>query len=209
MENEVRFYFSKSKIDDLKKLLISNDELSYCGRFYEKTVQLDHPMKEHSFYSKEVDGRFRIRISKNDEVDKCKVSWKRRVANTSETDINKEEEIEIVINSEEYEDLMFLFYNVLHMKRIESYERYRSVFETEEVEIALDEYPFGIALEIEAKKTCNNPESVIKRWLDKLGLDIKNRYPLSWDDKYTELCREQSIKPLSDVLFDQKMPEVN
>ena len=40
----------------------------------------------------------------------------------------------------------------MHFNIVESYERYRTVFENEDVEISVDEYPFGICLEIENKR---------------------------------------------------------
>ena len=82
------------------------------------------------------------------------------------------------------------------MKNVESYERYRTIFINDEVEIAVDEYPFGIAIEVENKSKLENPEEVVKKWTKKIGLDIKKAYRLSWDDKYNELCKKQNIKRL-------------
>ena len=53
---------------------------------------------------------------------------------------------------------MFIINNVLKKKSIESYERYRTIFTNEDVEISVDEYPFGIALEIENKSNDKDPE---------------------------------------------------
>lgn len=41
-----------------------------------------------------------------------------------------------------------------------------------------------------------------------LGLRIEDSYKLSWDDKYSELCKGQGKTIYSDVLFDKDMPEV-
>lgn len=38
--------------------------------------------------------------------------------------------------------------------------------------------------------------------------DINNSYKLSWDDKYTSLCREQNIEIYKDVTFDKPMPSI-
>ena len=51
----------------------------------------------------------------------------------------------------------------MHFTTVESYERYRTVFENDEVEISVDEYPFGVYVEIENKSTIKNPEDVEKR----------------------------------------------
>lgn len=208
MEYEVRYYFNTIKKDEIINKLKSINELTMKKRCYEKTSQFDHPSINNSFYSKEIDGRFRIRITKNDDISKCKVSWKRRIKSTTETEVNKEEEVELNIKYEEYENLMFIINNVLKMKNIESYERYRTIFINDEIEIAVDEYPFGIALEIENKSDSYSPEEVVKKWVKKIGLDISKSYRLSWDDKYRELCNVQGIKQYNHVTFDLPMPQV-
>jgi len=177
-------------------------------RIYEKTSQYDHPCNKMSFYTKEIDGRFRIRVSKGENISKCMISWKRRIPSTKSTDVNKEEEVELTIKYEEYENLMFIIENVLKMKDVESYERYRTTFVNDEIEIAVDEYPFGIALEVENKSKDKNPEEVVKKWTEILGLDITKSYPLSWDDKYSELCKKQGIEQFNHVTFDLPMPKI-
>lgn len=94
------------------------------------------------------------------------------------------------------------------MKNVESYERYRTLFYNDDIEISIDEYPFGIALEIENKGTKSDPESNVKQWVDIIGLDLSKAYRLSWDDKYTELCKEQGIEHFSNVSFGLPMPPV-
>ena len=207
MEFEVRFYFSKNKLNEIINKLKSIKKLKVVDRVYEKTIQYDHPSKKYSFYNKEIDGRFRIRITKNDNIEKCKISWKRRLKDTTKSSINKEAEVEINIDYNEYDNLMFIIENVLHMDPLESYERYRTCFINNDIEISIDEYPFGIALEIESK-TNKNPEEIINYYTNLLGLNIKDAYRLSWDDKYTELCKEQNINHYNHVTFDKDMPEI-
>lgn len=209
MEYEVRFYFNTKKLETIVNKLKNIDDLLMQGRFYEKTTQFDHPSDNDSFYSKEIDGRFRVRITKNDNLSMCKLSWKRRIPATIESEVNKEEEVELSIKYEEYDNLMFIINNVLKMKNVESYERYRTIFVNDDVEIAVDEYPFGIALEIENKSVSKSPEIVVKEWTKKIGLDINKAYRLSWDDKYSELCKKQNVKQYNHVAFDLPMPEIN
>lgn len=208
MEYEVRYYFSTEKLNDIISKLKNIKELQMNDRCYEKTTQFDHPDEKNSFYSKEIDGRFRVRVTKSDSNSKCKLSWKRRIKSTLSTDVNKEEEVELTIKSDEYKNLMFIINNVLKMKSIESYERYRTIFTNEDVEISVDEYPFGVALEIENKSNDKDPEVIVKKWTELLGLNIKDAYRLSWDDKYTELCKEQGVEHYNHVTFDLPMPKV-
>lgn len=208
MEYEVRFYYSSSEINSLLDKLSELKELEKKPRTYEKTVQYNHSDSRYDFYSKEIDGRFRLRLSKNIEESKCKLSWKRRLPNTTENLVNKEEEKEVRISYEDVDNFIFIIENVMHFKVVDSYERYRTIFTNEDVEISIDEYPFGIALEIENKSSTKNPEEVVMNYVSKLKLNIKDSYRLSWDDKYVELCKEQNKEIYNEVTFDKDMPSI-
>lgn len=208
MEYEVRFYYSSSEINSLLDKLSELKELEKKPRTYEKTIQYNHSDPRYDFYSKEIDGRFRLRLSKNIEESKCKLSWKRRLPNTTENLVNKEEEKEVRISYEDVDNFIFIIENVMHFKVVDSYERYRTIFTNEDVEISIDEYPFGIALEIENKSSTKNPEEVVMNYASKLKLNIKDSYRLSWDDKYVELCKEQNKEIYNEVTFDKDMPSI-
>ena len=208
MEYEVRFYYPSSEINSLLDKLSELKELDRKPRTYEKTVQYNHSDSRYDFYSKEIDGRFRLRLSKNIEESKCKLSWKRRLPNTTEDLVNKEEEKEVRISYEDVDNFTFIIENVMHFKVVDSYERYRTIFTNEDVEISVDEYPFGIALEIENKSSTKNPEEVVMNYVSKLKLNIKDSYRLSWDDKYAELCKKQNKEIYNEVTFDKDMPSI-
>lgn len=208
MEYEVRFYYPSSEVNNLLDKLSELKELEKKPRTYEKTVQYNHSDSKYDFYSKEIDGRFRLRLSKNIEESKCKLSWKRRLPNTTENLVNKEEEKEVRISYEDVDNFIFIIENVMHFKVVDSYERYRIIFTNEDVEISIDEYPFGIALEIENKSSTKNPEEVVMNYASKLKLNIKDSYRLSWDDKYVELCKEQNKEIYNEVTFDKDMPSI-
>lgn len=208
MEYEVRFYYPSSEVNNLLDKLSELKELEKKPRTYEKTVQYNHSDPRYDFYSKEIDGRFRLRLSKNIEESKCKLSWKRRLPNTTENLVNKEEEKEVRISYEDVDNFIFIIENVMHFKVVDSYERYRIIFTNEDVEISIDEYPFGIALEIENKSSTKNPEEVVMNYVSKLKLNIKDSYRLSWDDKYVELCKEQNKEIYNEVTFDKDMPSI-
>ena len=206
MEYEIRFYYSKNKKDELLKTINGIDILKFEGRLYEKTTQYNSTLEGNDFYSKEIDGRFRIRITKGETASKCMLSWKRRLKKQEER-YNQEEEIETRIYPEDYDNFIYTIQNIVKMKRIESYERYRNLFINDEVEIVVDEYPFALALEIESKG--ENPKDIIDKYVKLLNLNYEDSYKLSWDDKYSELCKEQGIKQFSDVLFtSSEMPSM-
>ena len=121
---------------------------------------------------------------------------------------NKEKEKEVRISYDDVDNFIFIIENVMHFKVVDSYERYRTIFTNEDVEISIDEYPFGIALEIENKSSTKNPEEVVMNYVSKLKLNIKDSYRLSWDDKYVELCKEQNKEIYNEVTFDKDMPSI-
>lgn len=208
METEIRFYYSIESKDTVINYLKKFEELTFKGRFYECTDQYNHPMKKYDFYSKEIDGRFRVRKTIGDNISKCMITWKRRLKENVKELIHQEE-IEVSINPEEYNKLCSLLEEVIHLSIVESYERYRSIFSNEDIEIVVDEYPFGLCVEIENKSKTKDAETVIKEWLSKLKLDINEAYRLSWDDKYAELCKEQNKEIYNVVRFDKDMPKIS
>lgn len=208
MEYEVRFYYPSDMYDDLVDKLSNISDLQKGYRTYEKTMQFNHCDARYNFYSKEIDGRFRFRISSNDERNEAKLSWKRRLPTTTNSLVNKEEEVEVHILYEEVDSFLYLVENVMHFTLVESYERYRTVFINDDIEISVDEYPFGVALEIENKSKDKNPEDVILYYTNLLELDINRAYRLSWDDKYAELCKKEGKKIYKNVSFDKDMPHI-
>lgn len=208
MEYEVRYYYPISKMKEIEEILSKFKELKKSLRTYEKTIQFNHCDERYNFYSKEIDGRFRFRISSNEEETKSKLSWKRRLKDTTDDLVNKEEEKEVNIPFDDKDNFLYIISNVMKFPVVESYERYRTTYSNEDIEISIDEYPFGLALEIENKSTDKDPMEVVADWTKKMNLDINNSYRLSWDDKYKELCKEQGKEVFSEVAFDKDMPEI-
>lgn len=206
IETETRVLFSLDKEEEIIKKLNEIDDLIYKGKFYEKTIQYNHPDENIDFYSKEIDARFRVRITENKNYQKCMISYKRRGQDFFKDKINSEEEVEVEINYNDFNNLSYILENVLNMKLVESYERYRYVYYNNDVEVDVDIYPFMIAVEIENKSADKDPRMVVLYYLERLGFTLDDIYQLSWDDKYEELCREQNIEIHKIVEFDKEMP---
>ena len=206
IETEVRFLYSLSEENKILNYLKNISSLTYKGSFQEKTIQYNHPMKEYDYYSKEIDARFRVRTTVNNELKKCMITYKRRSPKFLEEEINTEEEVEVSINYDELDNILYLLENVIHMELVESYERTRHVFSNEDIEVVVDIYPFMIAVEVENKSKEKDPKSVILYYLNLLGLNLKDSYRLSWDDKYEELCKSQNIKQYNIVDKTKEMP---
>ena len=206
IETETRVLFPLDKEEEITKKLNQLDDITYKGKFYEKTIQYNHPNDTIDFYSKEIDARFRVRITENKNYQKCMISYKRRNKDFFKDKINSEEEVEVEIKYTDFDNLSYILENVLKMKLVESYERYRYVYFNNDVEIDVDIYPFMIAVEIENKSQDKDPKMVVLYYLEKLGFTINDIYQLSWDDKYEELCKEQNIKAYKIVEFNKEMP---
>lgn len=121
--------------------------------------------------------------------------------------INSEEEVEVEIKYNDFDNLSYLLENVLNMELVESYERYRYVYFNDDVEIDVDIYPFMIAVEIENKSANKDPKAVVLYYLKKLHFSLDDIYQLSWDDKYAELCKKQNVPIYNIVNFSKEMPE--
>ena len=206
IETETRVLFPLNEEENIIKKLNLVDDLKYKGKFYEKTIQYNHPDKNIDFYSKEIDARFRVRLTKNNNYEKCMISYKRRGEDFFKDKINSEEEVEVEIKYNDFDNLSYLLENVLNMELIESYERYRYVYFNDDVEIDVDIYPFMIAVEIENKSANKDPKAVVLYYLEKLHFSLDDIYQLSWDDKYTELCKEQNVPIYNIVDFTKEMP---
>ena len=207
IETEIRFLYSLTEEEKILSYLNKFQELTYKGCFDEKTIQYNHPIEEYNYYSKEIDARFRVRITKNNEIKKTMISYKRRGENFLNEEINSEEEVEVSINYNDTDNLLYLLKDVLHMELVESYERRRHVYSNDDIEVVVDIYPFMIAIEVENKSKNKDPKAVVLYYLNLLGFNIKDSYRLSWDDKYEELCKEQTIKQENIVDNTKEMPK--
>ncbi len=207
IETEIRFLYSLSEENKILSYLNKFHELTYKGCFDEKTIQYNHPMKEYNYYSKEIDARFRVRTTKNNEIKKTMITYKRRGENFLNEEINTEEEVEVSIDYKDTDNLLYLLKDVLHMELVESYSRRRHVYSNDDIEVVVDIYPFMIAIEVENKSLNKDPKAVVLYYLNLLGFNIKDSYRLSWDDKYEELCKEQNIKQENIVDNTKQMPK--
>ena len=128
MEYEVRYYYPISKMKEIEEILSKFGELKKSLRTYEKTIQFNHCDERYNFYSKEVDGRFRFRISSNEKESKCKLSWKKRLKDTTDDLVNKEEEKEVNIPFDDKDNFLYIISNIMKFRVVESYERYRTTY---------------------------------------------------------------------------------
>lgn len=210
IERELRFFISQQ---ELRSLQIKLQQFNHHGRFHEITIMYDNPNPVHTFYSPEIDGRLRLRVATPTD-DKSigeygLISWKQRIPESKNELIRHEKEIEYSFNPTQMSHVQAIFENVLNCPRISSYERYRSHYEADGIHITLDEFPFGLMLELEIDKSVvkTNQTDLLNNVLSKLNIPMKSASFYSCDDMYRELCNKKNIPPKSDILFsDKDMP---
>lgn len=220
IEKEIRFYFPDNELADIVKKLKSVYDYDYS--YHEVTTMYDNPNPGLTFYSKEIDGRLRIRYSKlkeskefgnpaetrNIPASQCLVTWKRRLPDGLKGAIRREEEIEYSTPANEFESLTAIFEDILKCKRVSSYERIRNFLSTDKIQVTCDQFPFGLMLEIELKGSDADEQDLFSE-VERLGLQPKDASNLSCDDMYFKLCRQHGQSPLPDIAFDDKtMPKI-
>lgn len=217
VEKEIRYYFSDSRLNEVATLLTKLGD--YTHSYHEITTMYDNPNPALTFYSKEIDGRLRLRYSKkvdssifgqassDVDVSQCLVTWKRRIADNSGESIRREEEIEYMVDAGGFESVKAIFEDVLKCKRVSSYERIRNFIIANSVQVTCDQFPYGLMVEFELKG--GTDEQPLVDIIEKAGLNLSDASNLSCDDMYFQLCEEQGIAILPDISFaDTTMPKM-
>lgn len=208
IEREMRFYLPLEELELWQKNL---KQFHHNGRYHEITIMYDNPNPAHTFYSASIDGRLRLRAAvptdKNLTNGYGLVSWKQRIPSLKNEIMRHENEVEFNFNPTELLVVQSIFEDVLHCPKISSYERYRSHYESGDIHITLDEFPFGLMLELEIKNNSKNAEKQLTELLLQFNLNVVSASSYSCDDMYRELCLKENKQPKQDILFnDPDMP---
>ena len=217
IEREMRFVLTDGEYEAFKERARYWKDFIRTGRaVHELTVMYDNPNPEYSFYSKDVDGRLRVRTVKPGTADifpavtepgGALLTWKQRIPELTGDQIHREKEIEAQISAEEIDAVILLLEQVLKCPRVSSYERNRETFYMGGVEVASDLFPYGHVVELELKQ---GEERELKEMAEALGLKEERTSRLSCDDMYRKLCEYEGICEKNDILFcDEQMPKLN
>ncbi len=211
IEKEFRFYYPLELLDGWVNKF---KQIKFKGKYYELTIMYDSPNPKRSFYSKDVDGRLRLRYSTPDKNnpsihlrDRGLVTWKQRLQYGQDEAVRKEIEIEYSFDPKEGDSVQEIFEDVLRCKRMSSYERFRSFFDINGIQVTLDEFPYGLMIEFEFGDELEEKE--VLNTIKSFGINISGASKLSCDDKYLELCKKNAVKALPDISFkDITMPKI-
>jgi adenylate cyclase class IV len=194
-EVEIKYKVLSANVANIRSILSTFDAK---GRKYENNIMFDNEQKTmHS-----VDARLRVRLiaKERDAQEKhIMLTYKRRLS--VENGIKKEEEIEVEFDTNPTDFISIL--NKMGYSRTTSYERYRESFtSSNHIKITLDEFPYGYVLEIEGDETD------LLKLESEMGLTKADRYALSCDDLYRELCQQVGKQHKNDISFDDpEMPQ--
>lgn len=179
LEQEVKFY-----IHDLAKL---EERIRGLGgvekqdRVLERNLRFDTPLRDLS-------ARYRVLRLRQDE--KIRLTYKGQSDPTREVSARSELEVEVSDLETAKAILEALGYEVMV-----EYEKYRKAYMLGDVEISLDEMPFGIFTEVEGPDTDS-----IRETAEKLGLDWGVRCKLSYLSLFYDLKEKMGLK-MDDVTF--------
>lgn len=199
-ELEIKYLLNKEKAQAVKNKIKEIPGVSAANEAYEKTTMLDNPL---GIIGKD-DARLRLREIGKTRIDndiQIEFSYKRRIQAAG--GIKREEEIEVAFK--ENPKSLYQILEKMGFIPLTSYERYRDTYmiNKDHTKITLDKFPFGYILEIEGE------EDNIKKYCKELNLNLNDSYPLSCDDAYVDLCKNDGIKPNDHILFDDpEMPQI-
>lgn len=102
------------------------------------------------------------------------------------TEVSVRTEIEMVVDNA---DAATAFLDKLGFKPVEKYEKYRTTYHLENVEIVIDELPYGHFLEIEGES-----EEKIRQVADRLKLDWDKRCKMSYLELFYRLKEKRGLE---------------
>ena len=180
LEQEVKFYLSDLKGFE-EKLIASGASLK-LDRCLETNLRFDTPDRRLS-------GSFQVLRLRQDKI--CRLTWKGAGDPLGEVSAREELEVEVSVLDTARGILEGLGFELMLV-----YEKYRSAYMLGDVEISLDEMPFGNFCEVEGPDI----ES-IRNTVELLDLDWENRSTLSYLAIFNNLKEKRGLV-MRDLTFE-------
>jgi adenylate cyclase class IV len=141
------------------------------------------------------DSRLRLRRKSSNQGESVKISYKRPLQRAG---IKREIEYETIVgNFKDAETLL----SILGFFEKTSYERFRTTWKTivngRKLKIELDEFPFGIYIEIEGPNNL-----LIKKVANKIGIDSSAHIETSYDGIYNNIMLSRGLEPQPHIRFE-------
>lgn len=156
---EIEVKFAIVDLRTLRTQLLEHGAIIKKDRVFERNVRYD----DASGSLLTAGSLLRLRLDTQ-----AKITWKGIPANIAalQSEVKVREEIEIVVSDFDAADLII---QRLGFAPVQSYEKYRETFQLDDVEVVLDEMPYGNFVELEG------PELSIRQLAGQLGFDWQRR----------------------------------
>ena len=180
---EVEVKFLVADLNAVRRRLVTAGAVLGAPRVYERNVRFDT-----------VDERLLARqaLLRLRQDSRVRLTYKGLPAQDAASEAKTREEIELTV--EEF-DRMALIFDRLGFHAVQTYEKYRTTFHLGDVEVVLDEMPFGLFVELEgASDTC------LKAAAATLGLDWSRRLLTNYLE-LMERARRAFDLPFNDLTF--------
>ncbi|MCP4360864.1 MAG: class IV adenylate cyclase [Chloroflexi bacterium] len=176
---EVEVKFLVADLAAFRERLISVGGTGKRPRIYEHNIRFDTPD------GKLLQKRQLLRLRQDTAV---KVTFKGEPAIARQSEVKVREELEMTVDNLETTVLIF---QRLGFAPVQVYEKYRETFQWGEVEIVLDEMPFGNFVELEGEETAIKAvagllglkweQRILDNYLNMMA-QVKTRYNLPFND---------------------------
>ncbi len=179
---EVEVKFLVGDLDVIRQRLTAGGARLVAPRVFERNVRFDTP--DEALLRRQELLRLRQDV-------RARLTFKGPSVADSASEAKVREEIELEIGDF---DRMALIFSRLGFLPFQTYEKYRETFAWGDVEVVLDEMPFGLFVELEGS------EAAIKRAAAALGLDWSRRVLTNYL-AIMGLARERFNLPFTDLTF--------
>lgn len=178
----------KFKVEDKESLVSLLDHLSgdKKPREYQSNVMFDNPQELMQI----TDGRIRVRTL--GESGKKELTYKKPLPPENGAKHEIEYEIEFFDSNNQIENIL----TAMEFVPNSSYERYRTEWRIKNVQITLDEYPYGDFIEIEGEK------DAIENMAKELHFDISQGITKPTDTLFQEWRKERALSFKPHMKFD-------
>ncbi len=184
MSVEVEVKFLVDDLGEVRRRLLAAGGVAVAPRVYERNVRFD--TADERLLARQA----LLRLRQDSRV---RLTYKGLSAQDAASEAKIREEIELTV--EEF-DRMALIFERLGFQAVQSYEKYRTTFHLGDVEVVLDEMPFGDFVELEGAS-----DASLKAAAAALGLDWSRRLLTNYLE-LMERARRAFDLPFNDLTFD-------
>lgn len=180
---EVEVKFLVDDLDAVRARLVERGAVQVSPRTYERNLRLDTP--DNALLAKAQLLRLR-------QDTRTRLTFKGRADADLTSEAKVREEIEVTVDDF---DKMELIFERLGFAPVQVYEKYRETFRMGDVEVVLDEMPFGLFVELEG------PEVALRQAADDLSLNWSRRILVNYLAMMAFFKQIYRL-PFNDITFD-------